>query len=196
MRLDTALRSWRPVREEDPIALAEDIAKPFESLSLAAYWDPAAFMAGRPAGYPTQGWGHLLIRKTKAEIMRELDLSSTEADDWLRETYPPWSTEYADAVLLADLRKADASVGRLVKVPLTARQRAALIDFAFNVGAGNLQASTLLRMLNRGDYPGAADQLPRWNKSRGVVLAGLTRRRLAERRVFLTNQVDAVQLFS
>ncbi|MCK2118973.1 lysozyme, partial [Pseudomonas juntendi] len=58
-------------------------------------------------------------------------------------------------------------------------------SFTYNLGAANLESSTLRRLLNSGDYAGAADQFPRWNKAGGKVLAGLTRRRAAERDLFL-----------
>jgi hypothetical protein len=78
---------------------------------------------------------------------------------------------------------------RLAKVPLDDGQFAALVSFAFNCGSGNLGGSTLLRQLNEGDYVGAADQFLRWNKARRngalVELPGLTRRRRAERALFL-----------
>ncbi|WLH87869.1 lysozyme [Pseudomonas sp. FP453] len=61
----------------------------------------------------------------------------------------------------------------------------ALMSFTYNLGAANLGTSTLLKLLNAGDYPGAAEQFPRWNKAGGQVLAGLTKRRAAERVMFL-----------
>jgi lysozyme len=61
----------------------------------------------------------------------------------------------------------------------------AMVSFAFNVGLGNLQSSTLRMKYNRADYQGAADEFLRWNKASGVILAGLVRRRAAERLFFL-----------
>jgi len=59
-------------------------------------------------------------------------------------------------------------------------QLAALIDFTFNLGTGALAGSTLRKCVNSGDWVGAREQIMRWNKARGKVLAGLTRRRQAE----------------
>lgn len=157
--------------------LTEEIAKPFESCSLSAYWDPV--------GFPTNGWGHLLSRTTKKETMKKLGFSSAEADEWLRITWPDISQDQANKEFLLDLGKAYRTIERLVKVALSPEQVAALTDFSFNCGGGNLQISTLLRMVNRGEFIDAADQFVRWNKAGGIVLRGLTRRRLSERFVFL-----------
>ncbi|UGA37973.1 lysozyme [Chromobacterium haemolyticum] len=92
----------------------------------------------------------------------------------------------ADALLARDLERFEAGVARLVKVPLNQNQFDALVCFSFNLGLGALQGSTLLlRLLNAGDYAGAAAQFPRWNKAGGKELPGLTRRRAAEQAMFL-----------
>jgi lysozyme len=83
--------------------------------------------------------------------------------------------------LVTDVAGAEHIVNRHVRVPLSQGQFDALVSFAFNVGEGNFRSSTLLRKLNAGDYAGACHQLPRWVYSGGQKLAGLERRRLAER---------------
>jgi lysozyme len=90
-------------------------------------------------------------------------------------------------LLRMDLLKAARSVLRLVSVPLTEEQCTALLSFVFNLGGGALQASTLLRRLNRADYASAAAEFPKWNKAVGRVVAGLTKRRLAEQKLFLSS---------
>lgn len=92
----------------------------------------------------------------------------------------------SDAVrlLYADMLEADKAVDDYVEVPLNENQRAALVSLIFNIGAGAFKNSTLARLLNRGDYVGAAAQFARWNKAGGVVLPGLARRRVAERKLF------------
>ncbi|MCL8307670.1 lysozyme [Pseudomonas putida] len=95
------------------------------------------------------------------------------------------SKEQAERMLLNDLQRFEPEVERLVTVPLSQNQWDALVSFTYNLGAANLESSTLLRKLNAGDYVAAADQFPRWNKAGGKVLAGLTRRREAERALFL-----------
>ena len=74
---------------------------------------------------------------------------------------------------------------RLVTAPLNQNQWDALMSFTYNLGAANLESSTLRRLLNAGNYSAAAEQFPRWNKAGGQVLAGLVRRRAAERDLFL-----------
>lgn len=91
----------------------------------------------------------------------------------------------ADKLLYMDLAWAEEAVNTLVKVPLTQNQFDALVSFVFNVGAGAFSKSTLLRFLNMGDYTNAAAQFLRWNRQKGKVLNGLTRRRQEERELFL-----------
>ena len=67
---------------------------------------------------------------------------------------------------------------------MTDEEEGALVDLVFNIGAGNFQHSTLLRLLNAGDYAGASEQFQRWNRANGNVLAGLTKRRAAEAALF------------
>lgn len=95
------------------------------------------------------------------------------------------SEAQAEAFLRKDLDRFEAAVTRNVKVPINDDQFAALVAFTYNVGDGALASSTLLRLLNQRDYRRAADEFLRWNKGGGRVLAGLTRRRRAERALFL-----------
>ncbi|EKS6353425.1 lysozyme [Enterobacter hormaechei] len=94
--------------------------------------------------------------------------------------------ETAKRLLKTGLVSYESDVSRLVKVGLTQGQFDALVSFTYNLGARSLSTSTLLRKLNAGDYAGAADEFLRWNKAGGKVLNGLTRRREAERALFLS----------
>ncbi|MGY5958682.1 lysozyme [Kosakonia sp. BK9b] len=133
------------------------LIKSFEGLSLEKYRDAV--------GKWTIGYGHLILPN---------------------ESFPQALTkEQAEDLLRADLGMTERGIRKQVTVDLNQNQFDALVAFAFNVGLGNLQSSTLLRLLNQGQYQAAADQLPRWNKAGGNVLAGLTRRREAERALFL-----------
>lgn len=78
------------------------------------------------------------------------------------------------------------AVNKNVKVSINQNQFDALVSFTYNVGVGALKQSTALKKLNAGDYAGAADALTMWTKCNGKVLAGLVRRRNAERELFLT----------
>ena len=95
------------------------------------------------------------------------------------------STIKGEELLKEDLVRFERAVNVLVKVPLTQNQFDALVSFAFNVGVGAFKKSTLLRLLNQGNYKQAADEFMRWVHGGGVKLAGLVRRRQAERNLFL-----------
>ena len=94
--------------------------------------------------------------------------------------------EQADALLLQDVQNAVNHVNHLVTVTLTQSEFDALVDFAFNCGCGAFAGSTLLKLLNAGDYPGAAAQFDVWDHASGKVVAGLLRRREAETQEFAT----------
>ncbi|MEP8905668.1 lysozyme [Enterobacter hormaechei] len=94
--------------------------------------------------------------------------------------------ETAERLLKTGLVSYESDVSRLVKVGLTQGQFDALVSFTYNLGARSLSTSTLLRKLNADDYAGAANEFQRWNKAGGKVLTGLTRRREAERALFLS----------
>ena len=91
-----------------------------------------------------------------------------------------WAYMVRDASAFAD------AVTDMVKVPLQQCMFDSLVSFAYNVGAGEngLRGSTLLRLLNAGDYLGASGEFAKWNKSGGKVTDGLVRRRDAERLLF------------
>lgn len=94
--------------------------------------------------------------------------------------------ETAERLLKTGLVSYENDVSRLVKVRLKQGEFDALVSLAYNLGARSLSTSTLLRKLNAGDYAGAADEFLHWNKAGGKVLNGLTRRREAERALFLS----------
>jgi lysozyme len=94
------------------------------------------------------------------------------------------SEAVADHLLDSDLRKFEEGVDDLVEVELTDNQFGALVSFAYNVGLGALQRSTLLKKLNTGNYGAVPGELMKWNKARVdgqlVVVQGLVNRRAAE----------------
>jgi len=90
----------------------------------------------------------------------------------------------ADQRLRDHLAGVEARIEVLVKVPLTQNQFDALCSFTYNLGAGALRTSTLLQLVNLGDFAAASKQFLRWDKAGGKPLAGLTRRRRAEMALF------------
>jgi lysozyme len=88
-------------------------------------------------------------------------------------------------LLEQDAAVAATAIRDLVHVHLSQNQFDALCSFTFNLGTGALAESTLLKLLNKGDYKGAAGQFGRWTHADGQVLAGLVARRAAERALFL-----------
>lgn len=91
-----------------------------------------------------------------------------------------------ETLLRQDLVNTEATVKQLVKVALNENQYGALVSFVFNVGGGNFASSTLLRLLNAGEYSKAAGEFSRWDHAAGKVMPGLITRRAAEMKLFLT----------
>lgn len=131
------------------------LIKSFEGLRLRAYQDAV--------GVWTIGYGTTRGVKPGQEI----------------------SEAQAEALLKTDLNRFERAVNESVRIPINDNQFAALVSFTYNVGSGALKSSTLLRKLNRRDVYGASNEFLRWNRAGGRVLAGLTRRRKAERAMFL-----------
>lgn len=140
------------------------LIKGFEGCRLTAYPDPGTGGAPWTIGY---GWTHPIDGKPVKPGMT-ID------------------QETADRLLKTGLVSYENDVLKLVRVKLTKGQFDALVSFAYNVGSRALSTSTLLKKLNSGDIKGAADEFLRWNKAGGKVLNGLTRRREAERALFLS----------
>ena len=138
-----------------------EIVKSFEGISLEPYLCPANVW--------TVGYG-----ATVGSDGRRIDPDME-----------PISETEAEALLIRDLGSSEGWVSRLIKTALTENQFSALVSFTFNLGAGSLQRSTLRMKLNRSEYQGAADEFPKWRMAGGRILAGLVRRRAAERKLFL-----------
>jgi len=131
-----------------------------------------------PVGIWTIGWGHA-IRVGNDFLRGEQNRARAFA------LYPGGLTiAQAEALLHADLLTRCRDVSALLTREVNDNQFAAIVSFAYNCGVANLKQSTLLRLVNAGDFPGAAREFPKWNKSAGQVLAGLTRRRQAEAVLF------------
>lgn len=137
------------------------IIKAFEGFRAAPYRDPV--------GIPTIGWGSTWGLNGKRVTMAHKKISQADGE----------------ALLVRQIRHVEKSIRRLVRVALTENEFSALVSFTHNLGSGNLQRSTLRMKLNREDYRGAADEFPKWRLAGGRILAGLVRRRRAERALFI-----------
>lgn len=167
----------------DVPAQAVDLIKAFEGIPDG---DPSTVLIDPylcPADVWTIGWGHAI---TEGGVQLKGSANRARA----KALFPGGITRaQAEALLAGDLIPRAAVVSRLCKVTLNDGQFGALIALLYNIGEGNLAASTLLRRLNQGDIAAAAEQFLVWDKARvkGVLTAlrGLTRRRRAERAMFL-----------
>lgn len=136
------------------------LIKNFEGLRLEAYLCPS--------GVWTIGYGHTKGVKKGHKCTKE------QASHYLR----------------ADVAWAEVAVRHLVKVPLNQNQFDALVSFVFNIGTGAFAKSTLLRVLNSGNYSGVPGQIRRYNKGGSPlkVLPGLVKRRDAEAKLWSSNE--------
>jgi lysozyme len=131
------------------------LIKSFEGLELRAYKCPADVL--------TIGYG-----STGPHVKPNMVITEKQAEDLLRQ----------------DLVRFERAVTRLVTVPISQNQYDALVSFTFNLGEGNFSRSTLLKRVNARDFSGAQKEFAKWNRAGGIVLAGLTRRRAAEAKLF------------
>lgn len=92
--------------------------------------------------------------------------------------------EKALELLAIDIKEAEESVSKLVKVPLTQGQYDAVVDFVFNIGEPQFAASTFLRLLNAGLYEQAAEQFKRWVYDNGKIQPGLVKRAYGRKQMF------------
>lgn len=139
-----------------------DLIKSHEGLRLSAYQDVV--------GVLTIGYGHT------SNVKPDMAISEQEAEDILRR----------------DVASFEKAVNDLVTAPLNQNQFDALVSFAFNLGHGALERSTLLSKLNARDYAGAAAEFDRWINAGGKPWPGLVRRRKEERELFeIPREIDA-----
>ena len=135
---------------------AEGLAliKKFEGCELEAYQDAV--------GVWTIGYGHI------KGVKEGMSITKQQAEEMLLEEL----IEYENYVLEAVNHQLDQCMFD------------ALVSWTYNLGPSNLNASTMLKVLNAGDYDGVPEQIKRWNKAGGKVLTGLVRRREAEALLF------------
>lgn len=128
--------------------------------SLAVRKDPVASVPGREV-YDI-GYGHVCERD-----------------------HPPITTAQAEEMLSEDVQSCAEQLREFVPDWLPSHQFDALVSLAFNIGVAALRKSTLMQLVRQGDDDGAGFQFTRWNRSGGRVVAGLVKRRAAERAMFL-----------
>jgi lysozyme len=131
-----------------------DLIKHFEGCELEAY--------KCAAGVWTIGYGHIKGVTPESVITQE----------------------QAEQMLVEELNEYEGYINNMVTTPLSQNQFDALVSWVYNLGGGNLKASTLLKVVNSGEFDGVPAQIMRWNKAGGKVLEGLTRRRQAEADLF------------
>lgn len=138
-----------------------NLIREFEGLRLVAYPDPGT--GGAPW---TIGIGH-----TGPKVKRGMKI--TEAQAW--------------AYFHKDIQKFERAVERqLAGSPVNQNMFDALVSFTYNCGEENLAKSSILKYHKQGKYKAAADSFLKWNRAAGRVLPGLTRRRQAERLLYLS----------
>lgn len=136
-----------------------DLIKQFEGYSSKAYPDPATGGAPWTIGYGT-------IKGVKPGMV----ITAQQAEKMLRD----------------DVAKFESGVSSLITAPTTQGQFDAMVSLAYNIGLGNFGKSTLLKKHNARCYTCAADQFRVWNRANGKVMNGLTKRRAAERQVYMS----------
>ena len=140
------------------------LLKQFEGCRLIPYKDSA--------GLWTIGYGHLIADGRTLPDSAKYKITQKQAD----------------LLLKYDVIPREKAVERLCTVPLSQNEFDALVSFVFNLGAGCFQRSTIRQKLNRGDRAGAAKVLLRYNRAGGKVIKGLVNRRMAEFKLFMSNQ--------
>lgn len=141
----------------EAVSLAAGLCRKFEGLRLAPYLCPARV--------PTIGYG-----STVYEDGRGVTLADA-----------PISADRADALLRHDLTRTRLpAVLKLCPGVDTPARLAVLLDFAYNVGNGNLAQSTLLKRAQAGRWGDVPAELAKWVRGGGQVLPGLVKRRAAE----------------
>ena len=134
-----------------------ELIKRFEGLSLKPYICPA--------GIPTIGYGNTYYPNGKKVTLKDEPITQSIADKLLESLLPPY----------------EKAVDSFCRDDISQSQFDALCSFAYNVGIGNLQKSTLIKKVNvNPSDPTIKDEFLKWNKGAGKVLAGLTKRRQAE----------------
>jgi lysozyme len=153
------------------LSIAEELCRRFEGLHRVGK-DGLVYPYICPAGYPTQGYGTVWRPDGRKVTMQDPPITREVAEQWLKiellNTYAPGVIRHCPGLLPLALLENDWS------------KFCAIVDFAYNLGVGRLQTSTLRRKINELDWEGAEKELLRWTRGGGKILPGLVRRRQAE----------------
>jgi lysozyme len=139
------------------LVLALGLVTRWEGLETKVYVDPV--------GIPTVCYGHVVPKNIKVGTH--------------------FTNEACHEILYSDLVIASNAFDKFVKIKLEDNVKAAAVSFVFNVGAGNFQRSTFLKLLNEGRIVEACHELPKWVYAKGKKLKGLVNRRQAEMKLCL-----------
>ncbi|HPG82402.1 MAG TPA: lysozyme [bacterium] len=134
-------------------------------------------------GYPTIGIGHLLTRTENMTGKLYINGESVYYHQGLTD-------QQCVALLIQDLAVPVNTVNEAVMVPLNQNQFDALVSFVFNIGCGNFRKSTLLRVLNSGNYEKVPEQMRLWAYVKENVSKGLQKRREEEIKLWRTPSKD------
>lgn len=145
------------------VPLAPELIMAFEG------WRPSPY--DDPSGYCTVGFGHLL---------KKAECSSLDLSGYAR----PLTKREGATLLEADTRTARSAAQRLVRKELKDHEFGAISAFIFNIGKGNFAESTLLALINDGQFEAASKEFGKWVVSKGKVLPGLVARRACEAAMF------------
>ena len=151
----------------------KEMIKHHEGLRLKPYRCPARLW--------TVGVGRVLYA-----IQGRLPLDQRDAYPLAPEDNRTFSKAEVDGLLSADLQRFEVGVARLFHMVLTQGQNDALVSFAFNLGLGGVQRSTLRQKVLRGEIEEAADEFLKFTRGGGKILPGLVKRRNDERALFLS----------
>ncbi len=153
------------------LTLAEELCKRFEGLHRVGS-DGLIYPYICPAGFPTQGYGTVYRPDGRKVTMADPPITRQTAEEWLKiellHTYAPGAVRQCPGLLALAMMTNDWGKFN------------AIVDFAYNLGTGRLQTSTLRRKINAQDWAGAKEQLMLWTRGGGKVLPGLVKRRQAE----------------
>lgn len=139
-----------------------NLIKEFEGFRARAY--------KCPAGVWTIGYGTTAAAFVGLDPKEGMKITEAEAEKYLHTA----------------LHKFSSAIAESIRKPINDNEFGAFLSLAYNIGSGAFKKSSALRYFNAGDKAKAADAILLWNKAGGKTLSGLTRRRAAERALFLT----------